>query len=131
MIRLGWLWPRGDGRLMVLYALLVIYSLALLWSVTEPLTGAYSEMRVDVPKSVFWRQLTWIIISWMSISVVSRVPLRYLENVSWPAYLAVVLMLAAVLAVGPEVAGATSTLSGYFSWIIRHSSTASRADRLA
>jgi len=111
MIRLGWLWPRGDGRLMVLYALLVIYSLALLWSVTEPLTGAYSEMRVDVPKSVFWRQLTWIIISWVAIGVVSRVPLRYLENVSWPAYLVVVLMLAAVLAVGPEVAGSRRWLA--------------------
>lgn len=111
MIRLSWLWPRGDRRLMVLYALLVLYSLALLWSVTEPLTGAYSEMRVDVPKSVFWRQLMWICISWAAIGVVSRVPLRYLENISWPAYLGVVLLLAVVLLIGPEVAGSRRWLA--------------------
>jgi rod shape determining protein RodA len=106
MMRLGILLPRGDRRLLVCYALLVIFSLALLWSVTEPLRGPYALQRVDVPKLVFWRQLLWAIVSWLAITVVSRIPTRHLENLSWVAYLATTLLLVAVLAIGPEVAGA-------------------------
>lgn len=108
---IGLLWPRGDRRLMVIYALLVLFSLALLWSVTEPLLGRYSLMRVDVAKSVFWRQAVWVLMSWLAIGVVSRIPLRYLENLAWPAYLAVAVLLLAVLVVGPEVAGSRRWLA--------------------
>ncbi len=112
MIRLfGLLWPRGDRRLMIIYALLVVFSLALLWSVTEPLVGSYARMRVDVPKTVFWRQVVWVVLSWLAIGVVSRVPLRYLENAAWPAYLSVIVLLMLVLLVGPEVAGSRRWLA--------------------
>lgn len=103
---LALLFPRGDRRLKALYTLLVAFGLALLWSVTEPLRGPYAQMQVDVPKIVFWRQVVWVAVSWLAMSVVSRAPLRYLENISWPIYLVVVVLLALVLVIGPEVAGA-------------------------
>ncbi len=111
MMRLGALIPRGDRRLLVCYVLLVLFSLALLWSVTEPLRGSYSLMRVDVPKVVFWRQLLWAIVSWLAVNVVSRIPIRHLENLSWLAYLATLVLLVAVLAIGPEVAGSRRWLA--------------------
>jgi rod shape determining protein RodA len=90
---------------MLAYLVLLGFSLALLWSVTEPLTGPYSQMRVDVPKTVFWRQVVWVVLSWVALGLVSRLPLNYLENASWPGYLGISLLLVAVLAIGPEVAG--------------------------
>ena len=111
MNRLFLLWPRGDRRLLFIYAMLVLFSLALLWSVTEPLRGDYSLQPVDVPKIVFWRQLLWAVISWLAVSVVSRIPSRHLENVSWIAYLGTTLLLALVLALAPEVAGARRWLA--------------------
>jgi rod shape determining protein RodA len=111
MIRLGLLWPRGDRRLALVYALLVLFSLALLWSVTEPLRGPYALQRVDVPKAVFWRQLIWAIISWLAVSVASRISLRHVESITWPAYLGTGLMLVAVLVIGPEVAGSQRWLA--------------------
>ncbi len=100
------LWPRGDNRLKVLYTLLVAFSLALLWSVTEPLRGPYAEMQVDVAKGVFWRQATWAVVSWLAVCLVSRLPLRYLEHVAWPGYLVALALLLLVLSVAPEVGGA-------------------------
>jgi rod shape determining protein RodA len=111
MSRLGLLLPRGDRRLILIYAALLLYSLALLWSVTEPLRGAYAQMSVDVPKGVFWRQVLWVTVSWVAVSVVSRIPLRHLENLAWPAYLGTVVLLAAVLVVAPEVGGARRWLA--------------------
>jgi rod shape determining protein RodA len=102
----SWLWPRGDRRILAAYLVLIVFSLALLWSVTEPLTGPYAEMRVDVPKALFWRQVIWVALAWIAIGVVSRFSLNDLENVSWPAYLGVCALLVAVLGMGPEVAGA-------------------------
>jgi len=103
--------PRGDRRLLLVYLGLLIYSLALLWSVTEPLQGPYAQMRVDVPKGVFWRQLLWVVVSWLAVCVVSRVPVRHLENLAWPGYLGAVVLLVAVLAIAPEVAGARRWLA--------------------
>ncbi len=111
MTRLGLLLPRGDRRLILIYAALLLYSLALLWSVTEPLRGAYAQMSVDVPKGVFWRQVLWVTVSWVAVGVVSRIPLRHLENLAWPAYLGTVVLLAAVLVVAPEVGGARRWLA--------------------
>lgn len=101
------LWPRGDRRLIIIYCLLVMASLAMLWSVTEPLRGdLYAEMQVDVAKGVFWRQLLWAAVSWLAICLFTRVPLRYLEHAAWPGYLTMVLLLCLVLVLGPEVGGA-------------------------
>jgi rod shape determining protein RodA len=111
MHRLGLLLPRGDRRLIVIYAGLLIYSLLMLWSVTEPLQGPYAQMRVDVAKGVFWRQVLFVVISWLGVGVVSRIPLRHLENFAWPSYLGVTALLVAVLAFAPEVAGARRWLA--------------------
>lgn len=111
MSRFALLWPRGDRRIMVLYAVLVAFSLALLWSVTEPLHGAYAQMRVDVPKSVFWRQVLWVALSWLAIGVVSRISMGGLENLALPSYLGGVALLALVLVLGPEVAGSRRWLA--------------------
>ena len=111
MTWLSWLWPRGNRRLAVVLLGLLLYSLALLWSVTEPLRGDYSFMHVDVPKTVFWRQLAWVLLSWTGVTVISRFPLRHLENVAWPAYLGTVALLLLVLAVAPEVAGSRRWLA--------------------
>jgi rod shape determining protein RodA len=100
------LWPRGERRLAAIYVVLVLFSLALLWSVTEPLVGPYAEMQVDVPKGIFWRQLIWASFSWLLVCLVSRLPLRYVENTAWPAYLVVAALLVMVLALAPEVGGA-------------------------
>ncbi len=111
MTRLSWLWPRGNRRLSMVLLGLLLYSLALLWSVTEPLRGDYALMHVDVPKAVFWRQLVWVLMSWIGVTVVSRFPLRHLENVAWPAYLGTAALLLLVLAVAPEVAGSRRWLA--------------------
>jgi rod shape determining protein RodA len=105
------LWPRGDRRLTLIYLALVLFSLALLWSVTEPLRGPYAEMRVDVPKGVFWRQVVWAMVSWLAVCILSRTPLRYLENLAWPGYLGSVVLLVLVLIMAPEVGGARRWLS--------------------
>ena len=107
----GLLWPRGDRRLAVLYLALVLFSLGLLWSVTEPLVGVYADMRVDVPKGVFWRQVIWAGLSWFAVCVASRVPLRYLEHAAWPGYLLAAVLLVLVLLFAPEVGGARRWLN--------------------
>jgi len=106
MTPLHLLLPRGDRRVVLAYAGLVLFSLALLWSVTEPLRGPYAQMKVDVPKAVFWRQLVWALVSWVTVAVTSRIPLRHLENLAWPAYLGTCGLLVLVLFIAPEVAGA-------------------------
>lgn len=105
------LWPRGDRRLTLIYVALVLFSLALLWSVTEPLRGSYAEMRVDVPKGIFWRQVIWAAVSWLAVCILSRVPLRYLDNFAWAGYLGVVILLVMVLLLAPEVGGARRWLA--------------------
>lgn len=111
MTGLWLLWPRGDRRLTLIYFALLLFSLALLWSVTEPLRGPYAEMRVDVPKGIFWRQVVWALVSWLSVCVLSRLPLRYLENMAWPGYLGSIALLTLVLVMAPEVGGARRWLS--------------------
>ena len=108
---LSLLCPRGDRRLLAFYAALVLFSLALLWSVTEPLQGPYAQMRVDIPKGIFWRQVMWALVSWLAVSVVSRIPLRHLDNIAWPSYLGVTVLLLLVLLVAPEVAGSRRWLA--------------------
>lgn len=107
MSKLSLLWPRGDRRLICLYILLVVFSLAMLWSVTEPLRGdVYAEMQVDVSKGFFARQLLFAAVCWLALCLISRVPLRYLEHIAWPGYVGTILLLVLVLVLAPEVGGA-------------------------
>ncbi len=98
--------PPGDKRIFLAWLLLCLASLAVLWSVTEPIRGPYEQPDPGVAKSVFWRQCAWLLVSWCALLVAARLPQRYLENSSLPIYLAVILLLALVLAVGPRIGGA-------------------------
>jgi rod shape determining protein RodA len=104
--RLALLLPHGDRRVLVVYSLLLATSLAILWSVTEPLRGPYTPMEADVHKGIFWRQVLWIAVSWCAMVAVARLPLRHVANMAWPAYFGTVLLLVVVLVAAPEVAGA-------------------------
>jgi rod shape determining protein RodA len=106
VIRLAALLPPGDRRVLVVYALLLMTSLAILWSVTEPLRGPYNLTDADVSKGVFWRQVLWIGVSWCAMAVAARLPLRHVANLAWPAYFGTVLLLVVVLVAAPEVSGA-------------------------
>lgn len=105
MSRFAFLIPAGDRRLLVVYALLLLMSLAILWSVTEPLRGPYNLTKADVPKGLFWRQVLWIGVSWGAMVLAARVPLRHVANLALPGYLLTILMLLVVLVAAPVVAG--------------------------
>ncbi len=105
MRQLGILIPPGDRRLVLVFAALLLFSLAILWSVTEGIHGPYESFPSDVGKSVFWRQLFWVAVGWAAMVAAARLPLRPLEGLSLPLYLGAVALLVLVLLVGPSVAG--------------------------
>lgn len=95
------------GALLIgLYALLCLASLAVLWSVTEGIRGPYEATDPGVAKSVFWRQVVWILLGWTALLVASRLPLNLLEEGAPFIYMAAVAALLLVLVLAPEVAGA-------------------------
>ena len=98
--------PPGDKVLFVAWLLLCLISLAVLWSVTEPVRGPYEQTDPGVAKAVFWRQFVWMLGSWAAFLVAAKVPLRYLEQTSVLWFLASVLLLVLILAVGPRIGGA-------------------------
>ncbi len=100
------LFPPGDRWILLSWILLCLISLAILWSVTEPIQGPYEELDPVVAKGVFYRQAFWMMISFGALLVASRVPLRYLDNVAMPLFLFSVLLLALILLVGPRIGGA-------------------------
>ncbi len=104
--RLAMLLPKGDRRLLLAYAGLCLYGLAMLWSVTESIRGPYESFDPGVPKSIFWRQMIWMGAAWFMLLVAARLPLRHLEELSPLFYGASIVMLIAVLAVAPVVMGA-------------------------
>jgi rod shape determining protein RodA len=100
-----WLVPRGESRLVLVYVVLCLVSLATLWSVTEGLRGSYEGIDPGVPKSVFWRQVAWVVCGWFALVLGSRLSLRHLETLAIPTYLLTLLLLCVVLIIGPVVAG--------------------------
>ncbi len=106
-MRIIWfLFPPGDRWILLSWILLCLISLAILWSVTEPIEGPYEELDPVVAKGVFYRQAFWMMISFGALLLASRVPLRYLDNVAMPLFLFSVLLLALILLVGPVIGGA-------------------------
>jgi len=103
--------PPGDRRVALVFAALLVYSLAILWSVTEPIHGPYDVTVPDVAKGIFWRQVVWTLVAWGGLLVAARLPLRHLDNLAWPAYLLTVLLLAVILVVAPRVGGAQRWLA--------------------
>jgi len=108
---IGLLVPSGDKRIFLAWLLLCLASLAVLWSVTEPIRGPYEQPDPGLAKSVFWRQAAWLVVSWVALLIAARLPLRYLEHASLPIYLGVVLLLALVLVAGPRIGGARRWLA--------------------
>jgi rod shape determining protein RodA len=106
-MRILWfLFPPGDRWILLSWLLLCLISLAVLWSVTEPIQGPYEDLDPVVAKGVFYRQAFWMLISFGALLIASRVPLRYLDNVAMPLFLFSVLLLALILLVGPVIGGA-------------------------
>jgi len=98
--------PAGDRRLFLAWVLLCLASLALLWSVTEPIRGPYEQIDPGVAKKIFWRQAMWMLLSYAALLATSRLSLRFLENVAIPFFLVTVLLLVLILVVGPRIGGA-------------------------
>jgi rod shape determining protein RodA len=103
--------PPGDKILVLAWLLLCLASLAVLWSVTEPVRGPYEQTDPGVAKTVFWRQVAWTLISWLAFLIAARLPLRYLEQLSILLFLSTVLLLLIILAVGPRIGGARRWLA--------------------
>jgi len=106
MTILSFLIPPGDRWILLSWVLLCLTSLAVLWSVTEPIHGPYDQLDPGVAKGVFFKQALWMITGFFALLLASRVPLRYLENVSIPLFLFSLLLLVFILLVGPRIGGA-------------------------
>jgi rod shape determining protein RodA len=106
MSLLALLLPPGDKKIFFAWALLLLTSLAMLWSVTEPIQGPYENLDPVVAKGVFYRQLVWSIMGYIGLLAAVRLPLRYLENMAWPVFIFSVVLLALILVVGPKIGGA-------------------------
>jgi rod shape determining protein RodA len=98
--------PPGDRRILLCWVLLCLLSLAVLWSVTEPIRGPYEELDPGVAKGVFYRQAFWMVIGFFALALAARVPLRSLENVAIPLFLFSVVLLIFILVAGPVIGGA-------------------------
>jgi rod shape determining protein RodA len=106
-----------------------VIRLAERWSVDVPLVGAvlllsgfgvamiYSAGVVHIPNPVTegaWvRQSVWFAIALAAFSLIARVPLRWIEWVSVPAYVVSIVLLAATLVIGTG----RGTAAGVKSWI--------------
>lgn len=105
MNRLPALFPPGDRILFLSWILLCLTSLAMLWSVTEPIQGPYEVLDPGVSKSVFYRQVLFMGVSFVGLLAAASVRMRYLENIVWLAFLFSLFLLALTLLVGPKIAG--------------------------
>ncbi|MBU2502635.1 MAG: rod shape-determining protein RodA [bacterium] len=97
--------PPGDRWIFAAWLLLCLASLAVLWSVTEPISGPYEGQEAGVAKGIFWRQVVWVALSFVALSLAARIRMRALENLSLPALLVMLLLLAAILVLGPKIGG--------------------------
>ena len=106
MSYLSFLFPPGDRWIFFAWFFLCLISLAVLWSVTEPIHGPYNQLDPGVAKGIFYRQVFWMVISFVALLAASRVPLRYLDNIAIPLFLFTVFLLVLILLVGPRIGGA-------------------------
>jgi len=103
--------PQGDKVIFLAWVLLCLTSLAMLWSVTEPIQGPYEKLDPGVSKGVFWRQVVWMGVSYLGLLVAASVRMRYLENIVWPAFLFSLGLLLLTLLFGPKIAGSQRWLA--------------------
>lgn len=106
-MKLFWfLMPPGDRWILLAWILLCLVSLAVLWSVTEPIQGPYRDIDPGVAKGIFVKQVFWMVIGFGALLLASRVPLRNLDNVAIPLFLFSLFLLALILVAGPKIGGA-------------------------
>jgi len=105
MTWVGFLIPPGDKKIFFAWLGLCLFGLAILWSVTEPIQGPYKELDPVVAKSIFYRQIVWLIVGYGALLITARLPLRYLDNIAIPFFLTALVLLIAILAIGPTIAG--------------------------
>jgi len=98
--------PRGDRGIFFAWLLLCLASLAVLWSVTEPISGPYEQLDPGVAKGVFVKQVVWVLLGYLGLMAATRVPLRYLDNVAVPLYVFSIVLLLVLMVVGPRIGGA-------------------------
>jgi len=103
--------PPGDKKIFLAWLFLVLLSLAILWSVTEPIQGPYEKLDPGVSKGIFWHQVVWLVISFFGLLVAAHFPLRYMDNIAVPVFLFSLLLLGLTLAIGPKIAGAQRWLA--------------------
>ena len=103
---LAFLLPPGDKRIFLAWLLLLMSSLAILWSVTEPIQGPYADLDPVVAKGVFYRQVVWSLLGYAGLLVAVRLPVRYLENAAIPVFIFSVVLLGLILVMGPKIGGA-------------------------
>ena len=72
------------------------------------ITSVYSATLDAHAAETFHKQLLWVGVSVIAAIVVGLLPFRFLQFISYPAYFASILMLAAVLLIGRTVSGSTS-----------------------
>ncbi|MFT5233059.1 MAG: rod shape determining protein RodA [Candidatus Krumholzibacteriia bacterium] len=105
------MFPVGDKHIFVAWLALCLTSLAVLWSVTEPISGPYDHLDPGVSKNVFIRQAIWMVIGYVGLLTATRLPIRYIENVAVPMYLASLALLVLILLIGPKIGGAQRWLA--------------------
>lgn len=97
----------GDPILVVLVVALSLFGVAMV----------YSAGQLDVPtvrlQDLWQMQLAWLGIALVTLFIVQRVPIRWLEWVTVPAYLFSIVLLAATLVIGQGF----GTAKGTKSWI--------------
>lgn len=100
------LFPVGDRQFFLAWLALCLTSLAVMWSVTEPISGPYNQLEPVVSKSVFVKQVIWMFIGYVGLLLATRISLRHVENLAIPLYLISIMLLVLLLLIGPTIGGA-------------------------
>lgn len=101
-------WYRNLDYLTILaWLVLVGIGLVAIYSTTN---GPASQYLLESVRQNFWRQLTWVCVSFGVILACLMLPVRFFQKAAYPIYLATLLLLVAALFFGREVNGAKSWL---------------------
>jgi rod shape determining protein RodA len=100
----AWAW---DPPLVLTVLGLSLFGVAMIYS------AGVLNIPSPVTQDVWMRQLVWVGIALVAFSVISRVPLRWIEWVALPAYVGGIILLAATLVIGTGA----GTAVGIKSWI--------------
>ncbi len=102
-------WYRNiDYGILFAWIGLVLVGLVAIYSTTH---GPASEYMLESVKRNFARQSTWAAISVVVLGICLMMPVRFYQNIAFPAYLGGLALLALTLAIGKEVNGAKSWLT--------------------